>query len=66
MKRQLRLQTAAKRIAAGSRVKRRSGRRATVGMKMAEAKKTPTAISLGRRWAALFEAARGAAWMRMK
>jgi hypothetical protein len=34
---------------------------------MAEAKKMPTAISLGKRWATPFEAVTlGGAWMRMK
>jgi hypothetical protein len=35
-------------------------------MKIAEAKKMPTAISLGKRWAIFFAAAGGPAWMRMK
>jgi hypothetical protein len=54
MKRQLRLQRAVKRIAEGRRGRRRSGRRATVGMKVAAAKQRPTAISFGKRWATLF------------
>ena len=48
MKRQLRLQRAAKRMAEGSRVEAEAGSRATVGMKMAAGKKRPTAISFGQ------------------
>ena len=51
MKRQLRLQRVAKRSAGASSGRRSCGWRATVGMKVAAAKKMPTAISLGRRWA---------------